>query len=110
MVSYTESLKNGPPLSESRIRAIVREEIGQALGALGRAADDLDMPYETAEIDSRVYSGAAQVAQRALSELIQCWTEGHEFKSIWNKPLETCRRCGAPVPTPVNPFEEETDG
>jgi hypothetical protein len=89
---------------ENRLRAIVREEITQALRALDFAASDLD-DYDTPELDSRAYSAGRQVAQRAVTRLQQCWTEGHAFKTIWDRPLDTCRRCGAPVPEPVNPFE-----
>ncbi len=94
---------------ENRIRAIVREEISHALGALDLAANSLD-GYDTPELDSRAYSAGREVAQRALSELKHCWTEDHVFKSIWDEPRDTCRRCGAPVPEPVNPFEEKNDG
>jgi hypothetical protein len=90
-----------------RIRAIVREEIAQALGALDLAAHDLD-DYETPELDARAYQAGRQVAQQALRELKECWTEGHTFKSIWDEPRDTCRRCGAPVPEPENPFEDRT--
>jgi hypothetical protein len=91
-------------VQEDQIRRIVREEITRALHALDLAASDLD-GYDTPELDSRAYSAGREVAQRAVTRLQQCWTEGHTFKSIWDKPLDACRRCGAPVPEPVNPFE-----
>lgn len=96
-------------VQDDQIRRIVREEITRALHALDLAANDLD-GYDTPELDSRAYSAGREVAQRAVTRLQQCWTEGHAFKSIWDKPLDTCRRCGAPVPEPVNPFEDEPVG
>jgi hypothetical protein len=91
-------------VQEDQIRRIVREEITRALCALEFAASDLD-GYDTPELDSRAYSAGGQVAQRAVTRLQQCWTEGHAFKTIWDRPLDMCRRCGAPVPEPANPFE-----
>lgn len=97
------------PEFKEAVRALVREEIRAALGALAQTADDCDMPYETPELDSRAYQAGREVAQRALIELKKCWTEGHEFKTIYNEPTVTCRRCLTPVPEPVNPFEKPLD-
>jgi len=96
-------------MTKEEIRTIVREEIAQALGAISRSADYMDMPYETAEIDSRVYSGAAEVARRALVDLKKCWTEGHTFAGPWGDPRPDCDRCGAPEILPENPFKESND-
>lgn len=52
---------------ETRLRTIVREEIARAFRALSVAASDLDMPYETSELDSRALTNIEQAADRALS-------------------------------------------
>jgi hypothetical protein len=92
----------------ARVRAVVREEIGLAFGALARSADKADIAYDTPEIESRVYSGVQTVAEAALQDIRLCWTEGHLHEE-WGQVYETCRRCRAPQP---NPFEtkDQTDG
>jgi hypothetical protein len=87
-------------VEEARIRRIVREEIVAALGALARAADGLDVPYETAELDSRALGNIGKAAENTIRRL----TCAHEYKSY--NPGE-CARCGEPAPEPVNPFEPE---
>lgn len=92
------------------VRETVRSEIAQALGALARAAGELDMPYETSELESRAYQAGGEIARQALTSLQVCWDKGHVFTDIWSRPIESCRRCGAPQPEPVNPFEEQGNG
>lgn len=75
---------------ETRLRAIVREEIGRAFKALNAAANDLDMPYETSELDSRALRNIAEAADRAA----------HEFKEL----CETADEQQAQ--DPKNPFAE----
>lgn len=91
------------------IRTLVREEIALALNAVARAADELDAPYETAELDSRAYQAGKQVAATAVGNLKRCWTEGHENQDWFGRSIPECRRCGAPV---SDPFEtkDENDG
>lgn len=55
-------------MDETRIRAIIREEIALAFGALSASAQYLDMPYETSELDSRALSNIGQTADQAVRE------------------------------------------
>jgi hypothetical protein len=59
-------------MDETRIRAIIREEIDRAFQAMSVAANGLDMPYETSELDSRALTNIGQAADRAA----------HEFKEL----------------------------
>lgn len=85
-------------VQEDRIRRIVREEIIAALQVLSRSAYDLDIPYETAELDSRALGNITSAAENAVRRL----TCAHEFRDY--RP-EECWSCGEPAPEPVNPFE-----
>lgn len=87
---------------EARIRAIVREEIVAALGALAREAADQDTPYDTAELDSRALGNIEKVAEGAVRRL----TCPHEEYYTWHD-VPKCARCSEPEPEPVNPFEPE---
>lgn len=89
-------------LQEQLIRAIVREEIVKALGALKREADRLDMPYETAELDSRALTNIAQAAEGAIQRL----TCSHPKYYTWHD-VPRCGRCGEPEEAPANPFEDK---
>ena len=91
------------PGAEAQVRRIVREEIVRAFEVLGRAADHLDMPYETAELDSRALSNIEDAAKEAVRRL----TCEHEYTSAWGP---RCARCGEPEPVSVNPFEEGSRG
>lgn len=53
---------------DERLREIIREEVVLALRALSIAANGLDMPYETSELDSRALSNIEQAADRAAHE------------------------------------------
>lgn len=85
-------------VQEDRIRRIVREEIIAALQVLSRSAHGLDMPYETAELDSRALENITAAAENAVQRL----TCEHEFRDY--QP-EKCWNCREPAPEPVNPFE-----
>jgi hypothetical protein len=87
---------------EDAIRKIVREEIVNALGALARSADQLDMPYETAELDSRALENIKAAAEGAVRRL----TCPHGTYQDWGPESRRCSRCGEPEPAPVNPFED----
>lgn len=86
----------------SYIRRIVREELVAALQAMAREADRLDMPYETAELDSRALDNISKVAEGTVTRL----TCPHEKTWTWSDK-ERCSRCGEPIPAPDNPFEEQ---
>jgi hypothetical protein len=88
------------PEDEHVVRTIVREEIVRAFQALKREADSLDMPYETAELDSRALGNIVQSAEGAVKRL----TCTHEEYWDWGG-RSNCARCGEPEPEPVNPFE-----
>jgi hypothetical protein len=77
-------------MDETRVREIIREEIRLAFEALSAAANDLDMPYETSELDSRALGNIAQSADRAA----------HEFKELCEKADEQRAEEAA------NPFAE----
>lgn len=83
-------------------RAIVREEIIRALGALKREAEHLDMPYETAELDSRAFANLAQAAEGAVQRL----TCSHPSYYTWHGESR-CGRCGEPETMPANPFNDQ---
>lgn len=90
-------------LQEQWVRAVVREEIARAFGALQRAASDLDAPYDTAELDSRALGNIAQAAENAVRRL----TCPHEKYFTWHgRPR--CSRCGEPEPELEDPFKEQT--
>jgi hypothetical protein len=88
-------------LEEARIRAIVREEIVNALGALKREAEHQDMPYETGELESSALSTIGKVAEGTVARL----TCEHPSYPKWHG-VSRCGRCGEPEPAPVNPFED----
>lgn len=88
----------------ARVRAVVREEIALAFGALAVSADKAD-GYETPEIEGRIYSGLKEVAEAAVRDIKLCWTEGHLHEE-WGQVYEKCRRCGAEQ---ENPFETKED-
>ena len=77
-------------MDEARVRTVIREETTLALRALSIAANDLDMPYETSELDSRALSNIGQAADRAA----------HEYKELCEKADEQRAEVAA------NPFEE----
>lgn len=91
-------------LTEQLIRSVVREEIVRALGALAREADHLDMPYETAELDSRALENIKAAANGAVQRLT-CPHEQYST-SVVQGAAPYCRRCGEPQPEPENPFED----
>lgn len=92
------------PLNEADVRRIVREEIVAAFGMLAREANSLDMPYETAELDSRALENIRAAAEGAAQRM----TCAHEKYFSWGHDLR-CSSCGEPRPEPVNPFEDEED-
>lgn len=92
-------------VQEAFIRAVVREEIVNALGALSRASDDLDVPYETGDLESSALMAIGKAADNAVGRL----TCPHEEYVVWTGPSR-CRRCGEPEPEQKNPFEEENHG
>lgn len=91
-------------LQEKLIRAIVREEIINALGALKREAEHRNMPYETAELDSRALSNIAEAAEGAVRRL----TCPHPEYYTWDD-VPRCGRCGEPQSMPANPFETKEE-
>lgn len=70
-------------------RAMMREEIALALGALSAAANHLDMPYETGEIEGTALRAITQSADRAVQE--------YEAR---------CEAADAERDASTNPFEE----
>jgi len=97
MVSYSDALR---PMTEERVRQIVREEIAAAFRVLDRAADHLD-GYDTAELDSRALSNISEAAHATVRRL----TCSHEYSSAWGP---RCSRCGEPETAPADPFEEKS--
>ncbi|HEU5039526.1 MAG TPA: hypothetical protein VFT84_01820 [Gemmatimonadales bacterium] len=89
---------------EDRVRAIVREEITRALGALAREAEHLDTPYETDHIECVALGAVKHVAEGA-SYRLNC---PHGQYSTWHG-ASRCDRCGEPETLPANPFEENHD-
>jgi len=90
-------------LEDAHLRAIVREEIVNALGALAREAEYQDMPYETGELESSALSAIGKVAAGAVARL----TCEHEvYRSYYSGRPARCGACGEPEPEPVNPFAE----
>lgn len=87
-----------------KVRAVVREEIAKAFGALARESAYLDYPYETAELDSRALSNIKEAAEGTVKRL----TCPHEEYSTWHD-VPKCARCGEPEPEPRNPFETNED-
>lgn len=103
-----DQMTNRPdrPLNEADVRRIVREEIVAAFGVLAREAKSLDMPYETAELDSRALENIRAAAEGAVQRM----TCPHEEYMSWGSGQDPrCSRCGEPRPEPVNPFEDEED-
>jgi hypothetical protein len=93
-------------LNGDDVRRIVREEIAKALGMLGREASHLD-GYDTDTIESYAFGAIIRSAEGAAVRM----TCPHEVYESWGgrAPL-ACRRCGEPMPEPVNPFEENSRG
>jgi hypothetical protein len=60
-----------PEAVDDTTKAYVRGEIGNAFRALSVAASDLDMPYETSELDSRSLNNIERAADRALANYKQ---------------------------------------
>lgn len=89
---------------QETVRRIVREEIARAFWMLSREADAQDMPYETAELDSRALDNIARVAREAAVRV----TCQHEEVLSWGVS-DRCSRCGEEIER-VNPFEEKEDG
>jgi hypothetical protein len=89
-------------MTKEEIRTIVREEIVKAFQVLGRAAHGLDVPYETAELDSRALGNVREAAENVVRRM----TCEHEFKDY--QP-DTCWSCDEPAPEPVDPFKESND-
>lgn len=83
---------------EARIRAIVREEITQAIKVLARASDDLDRPYETGELESSALSAVGKVMDDTVVRL----TCEHVFQDY--QPGK-CWNCNEPAPEPVDQFK-----
>lgn len=83
------------------IRAIVREEIVNALGALGREADSLDS-YDTGELESAALNAIGKAADGTVQRL----TCPHERYTHWGTG-SLCTRCGEPEPAPENPFKDK---
>lgn len=104
---HTEDLEKGRRAAmEKLVRRIVQEEIAKAFGALGREAASLDMPYETAELDSRALENIKQAAEGTVQRL----TCPHEKYSSWGglrvQSRSRCDRCGEPEPEPEDPFKD----
>lgn len=98
---YTEDMARlKAEANEQLIRAIVREEIVNAFGALRREADHQDMPYETGELESAALSAIGRVMEGTISRL----TCDHPSYYPW-RGSSRCGRCGEPEPLPANPFE-----
>lgn len=86
-------------LREQWVRAVVREEIVNALGALVREAQSQNSPYETDREDSNVFNLITWVAEGAVQRL----TCEHEYRFGQAK----CWNCDEPEPRAVNPFKEQ---
>jgi hypothetical protein len=80
-----------PELNQAQIdqvRAMMREEIALAFGALSAAASYLDMPYETSELDSRALTNIGQAADRAAQEYeARCETADEERAEAAKNPF-----------------------
>lgn len=87
------------PEDERFVRAVIREEIVHAFQALGREADRLDMPYETAELDSRALENIKAAAEGTVKRL----TCTHEKRFAWGGDSR-CASCGEPEELPADPF------
>lgn len=101
-----DQMTNRPdrPLNEADVRRIVREEISRAFGMLAREAFSLDMPYETAELDSRALENIRAAAEGVMGRM----TCPHDTFVSWHNGQDPrCTRCGEPEPEPVNPFEDK---
>lgn len=85
---------------EDRVRAIVREEITRALGALAREADHLD-GWDSDHIES-VALGAVKRSAEGAAYRLNC---DHPEHYPWHG-ASRCGRCGEPEILPDNPFEE----
>ncbi len=92
-------------ITEDWVRAVVREEIVKAFGALAREAQGLDVPYDTDREDSNVYRLITRAAEGAAQRL----TCEHEEYFPWAGGPR-CSDCDEPQPQPADPFKEETDG
>lgn len=87
------------PGAEAQVRQIIREEIVKAFQVLGRAASYLDVPYETAELDSRALGNIEDAAEATVRRL----TCKHERHYDWGNERR-CDLCGEPEPAPADPF------
>lgn len=56
-------------MDKEEIRTLVREEIRRAFQVLRAEAEDLDIPYDTAEITSRALGAVASAAERAADNV-----------------------------------------
>jgi hypothetical protein len=65
-------------MDETRIRAVIREEIALAMKALKEAADRADMPYETVELESSALRAIGNAVDRFQTEYkaMYEWTDG----------------------------------
>jgi hypothetical protein len=88
---------------DRKLRQIIREEIAEAFQVLSRAADHLDEPYETTELDSRALQNVVRAAQKA-ADRVAC---EHGTYRDWYAGERRCAECGEPEKMPANPFEEE---
>jgi hypothetical protein len=90
---------------DNRIRAIVREEIVNALGVLRRAAD-----HEFNSTESEIAERAATVLESVAGSTAYRLTCPHERYTTWGSGPR-CSRCGEPEPEPEpeNPFEKPLD-
>ncbi|QDN64392.1 hypothetical protein [Streptomyces sp. S1D4-14] len=62
-------------MEETRLRAVIREEIALAMKALKEAADRADMPYETGELESS--------ALRAIGNAVDCFHTEYKAMCEW---------------------------
>lgn len=65
-------------MDETRLRAVIREEVALAIKTLGTAAESADMPYETGELESSALRAIQTATGRFLNEYKDAceWTDG----------------------------------
>jgi hypothetical protein len=101
-------------MDETRMRAVMREEITLAMKTFATAAENSDVPYETGELESSALRAVQTAASRFLSEYSDAceWTDGERKRLtdpftgeapdvvscdhiFWEN---TCQSCGAKRP------------
>lgn len=109
-------------MDETRLRAVIREEIALAVKTLGTAAGNADMPYETGELESSALRAVTTATGQFLTEYKDAceWTDGerkrltdpftgqapdvascdhfYPYDRESRRQADTCKNCGAGRP------------